>query len=200
MRRVVGTTWFVAPEHNGFGVYICIASFFLGGLFGIVSARHIDGAGIEALSFYLQSFLRLAQDGRLGSPSLAELIWAIFCWPILVIACSITVAGLALIPALLFGRAFLLFFSLSTLLRIIPSASAAFILLGLSLLWSLPALIALGVQSFQHAMAQRRGKREHFRLPPGFTAGILGGFAACLLVDYYVVPVLFSALSHTIVW
>ena len=199
MRRVVGGAWHVATVHSRTCVYICIATFFLGGLCGIFSAGHVDGVGAEALWFYMQSFLHVAQSGQLRSPDFAGLIWTIFRWPLFTIICSMTIAGSVLIPALLLGRGFLLFFALSSLLRIMPSGGVVvFVLLGLSALCSVPALLILSIQGLQHVGIQRV-KRERFHLPPRLIVGILSGFVACLLVDYYVVPVLFSALSHGMV-
>ena len=198
MRRVVGTAWFVAINHSRICVYICIATFFLGGLCGIFAARQLDGIDVETLTFYMQSFFRLAQNGTLISADLAELLWMFFRWPIFAVLCSMTAAGLVLIPFLLMSRGFLLFFALSSLLRTIPSGGVVFVLLGLSALCSVPALIVLSVQGFRHAQIQRI-RRERFYLPPRFTAGVLGGFFAGVLIDCYAVPVLFSALSHALV-
>ena len=198
MRKIVGTTWVAATNHSNICVYICIASFFLGGLCGIFAARQLDGTGVAALTFYMQSFFHLAQNGPLISADFAELLWTFFRWPIFAVLCSMTVAGLALIPFLLMSRGFLLFFALSSLLRTIPSGGVVFVLLGLSALWSVPALIVLCVQGFQRAQRQRT-RRERFYLSPRLVVGIMGGFLAGVLIDYYAVPVLFSALFHALV-
>jgi len=198
VRRIVGTTWSTGMEHSGFCVSVCIAAFLVGGLCGIFAGKSLNGAGAEGLTLYLQSFLNATQGGKVASPRFIELAWTMLRWPLVLILSGMTAAGLALIPALLIGRGFLLFFAYASLLRII-SGGVVFVMLGLSALFFIPALLMLSVQSLQLAAVQRV-RRERFYLPPRFAAGILAGFALCLLVEYYVVPELVSALFHAIVW
>ena len=198
MRRLVGATWFSAVEHHSLCVHICVAAFFIGGLFGIFAGRSVNSYGAEALSLHLRLFLQAAQGGYLASSTPLELIWMIFRWPFLIVIFSMTVGGVALIPVLLLGRGFLLCFACSSLLAVVPGGGGViFVLLCLSALFSVPALLVLSAQGLCHAGAQRI-KRERFYLPPRLAAGVLGGFILCFLIDYYVVPMLVSALSHSV--
>ena len=85
MGRVTAGVWDVP----GNGVLPALAvlgtCFFAGGLAGCLLAGHVDGAGSESLSAYLNSFLQAAGVGELEGPALASLVWGELRWPLLVL-------------------------------------------------------------------------------------------------------------------
>ena len=117
MGRVTAGVWDVP----GNGVLPALAvlgtCFFAGGLAGCLLAGHVDGAGSESLSAYLNSFLQAAGGGELEGPALASLVWGELRWPLLVLLLGFTALGLLALPAVFALRGFLLAFSISTFVQ-----------------------------------------------------------------------------------
>jgi len=123
--------------------------FALGGFSGCLLAFRLEGGGMDALGDYLNVFLETAKQGGLRDPSLWELLWRVFRWPLLVLLFGFTALGLLAVPALSALRGFFLSFSIAAFARAYgaPGLRLAFFLMGISGAATLPAFFVLSVQS-----------------------------------------------------
>ncbi|MGI5973824.1 MAG: hypothetical protein ACOX67_08775 [Oscillospiraceae bacterium] len=199
MRRAVAGIW-GTPAADGTPALVVTAVFFaLGGLFGCWIAFHSGGGGDEALRAYLEQFLAAASEGQLSVPAWPGLIWRTVRWPLAAFLFAFTGLGLLGVPVLSSLRGFFLAFSIASFARVYGRAglSAAFLLLGVTGLVSIPVFLLLSVQSFSNAwsLAARpagQGCRElpyhrEFFYRSGLCAGAL---CVCVLMERYLVPVL----------
>lgn len=204
MGRVTAGVWDVP----GNGVLPTLAvlgtCFFAGGLAGCLLAGHVDGAGSESLSAYLNSFLQAAGGGELEGPALASLVWGELRWPLLVLLLGFTALGLLALPAVFALRGFLLAFSISTFVRLLGRKGCllAGLVFGIPGALAVPALFVLGVQSFLAArvLAGRVWGDGRGPIPYGKRYVLRCGMCAaalcmCVLLEDLVVPALVTGLA-----
>lgn len=208
MRRAVAGIW-GTPTAEGTPALVVTAVFFaLGGLLGCWIAFHSGGGGDEALRAYLEQFLASASEGQLNTPAWPELIWRTVRWPLAAFLFAFTGLGLLGIPAISSLRGFFLAFSIASFARVYgrTGVGAAFLLLGVTGLVSIPVFLLLSVQSFSQAwsLAARpagQGCRElPYRRDFFYRSGLCAGaLCVCVLMERYLIPVLLmgavSALS-----
>ncbi len=150
MRRAVAGIW-GTPAAEGTPALVVTAVFFaLGGLFGCWIAFHSGGGGDEALRAYLEQFLAAASEGQLSVPAWPGFFWRTVRWPLAAFLFAFTALGLLGVPVLSSLRGFFLAFSIASFARVYGRAglSAAFLLLGVPGLVSIPLFLLLSVQSF----------------------------------------------------
>ena len=196
-RAVTGIWW--SPTAEGTPALVVTASFFtLGGLMGCFLAFRMAQAGTDAMTAYLDSFLLTAQAGGLDAPTLPELLWRSFRWPLAAAALGFSAAGLFGIPVLSFLRGFFLAFSIASFAQTYGYAglAVAFFLLGIPGSLSIPAFFLLSVQSFSSAcsMIGRVGRRE-MSVQRGalLRCGVcVAATCVSLLLECYLVPALIS--------
>lgn len=194
MSRTVAGIWW-SPTMEGTPALVVAAAFFtLGGLSGNVLAFRITGEGQAAMAAYLERFLYLARTGALSQPSLPELLWRSLRWPLGAVLLGFSILGLLGIPALCALRGFFFAFSVTSFALSYGhnGLAAAFLLLGIPALLSIPALLVLATQSFSSAcvLAGRSARRESpFGRDYFFRCGICAlAFFASLLLECYLVP------------
>lgn len=143
------------PERVLPALAVCAAFFFLGGLGGCLAACYVEGAAADSLSAYIGGFLRMAQAGGLAHPAVLGVIWNTARWPVLAVLLGFTSLGLLGLPVLFCARGFLLAFSIASFVRIFGGMGCflAFLVFGVTGIFSVPALFVLGVQSFLAAQA-----------------------------------------------
>lgn len=199
MRRAVAGIWGTPTAEGTLALVVTAVFFALGGLFGCWIAFHSGGGGDEALHAYLEQFLSTASEGQLNVPMWPELIWRTVRWPLAAFLFAFTGLGLLGIPVLSSLRGFFLAFSIASFARVYgrTGVNAAFLLLGVTGLVSIPVFLLLSVQSFSNAwsLATRpvgQGCRElpyhrDFFCRSGLCAGAL---CVCILMEHYLIPVL----------
>lgn len=202
-RTVTGIWW--SPTAEGTPALVVTAAFFtFGGLGGSFLAFRMSGAGLEAMTAYLERFLTVAQTAEWYIPSLPELLWRNLRWPLAAILLGLSALGLFGIPILSAVRGFLLAFSIASFTMAYghDGLAVAFFLLGIPGIFSIPAFFLLTTQSFSTACALAGGAgrrefpihREHL-----FHCGVCAA-AVCLslLIERYLVPSLVSGAASVL--
>lgn len=199
-RTVTGIWW--SPTAEGTPALAVTAAFFtFGGLAGNFLAFRLSGSGLETMTAYLRRFLEAAQAAELNAPSLPELLWRSFRWPLGAILLGFSALGILGIPVLSAMRGFLLAFSIASFTMAYGHGglAAAFFLLGIPGIFSVPAFLLLTTQSFSTAcaLAGGAGRREFpFHREHLFRCGVCAA-AVCLslLTECYLVPGLVSGAA-----
>lgn len=202
-RTVTGIWW--SPTAEGTPALVVTAAFFtFGGLAGSFLAFRTSGAGLEAMTAYLERFLTVAQTAGLSLPSLPELLWRALRWPLAAILLGLSAVGLLGIPVLSAMRGFLMAFSIASFAMAYghDGLAVAFFLLGIPGIFSVPAFMILTTQSFSVActLAGASGRREFpFHREQLFRCGVCAA-AICLslLIECYLVPDLISGAASAL--
>ena len=204
MRRAVAGIWDVPSEGMTPALIVTAVSFLVGGVAGCLLCANVDGGGSESLAAYLEGFLSLAKTGGVSTPSLLPLVWEILRWPLFTVILGFTALGFVGIPILFSVRGFLLSFAIASFSRMFGFSGGvmAAVVFGLSGLFSIPALFALGVQGFATARSLAgRALGESGRSSPFGRAYFLrcgvcaGAFCVCILLEYLAVPALVSGMA-----
>lgn len=207
MRRAVAGVWDVPFEGGGSALVVTAAAFFLGGVAGCLLAASVGGGGSESLASYIEGFWAVARADSMTPPDLLPLVWEILRWPLFTVVFSFTALGLVGIPVLFFIRGFLLSFAIASFSRIFGGAGGlmAVVVFGVSGLFSVPALFALGVHGFAAARslagrAMGEGKRSSpFGRAYFLRCGVCAGaFCVCILLEYLAVPAMVSGMAGLI--
>lgn len=199
-RTVTGIWW--SPTAEGTPALVVTAAFFtFGGLAGSFLAFRMSDVGLDAMAEYLERFLAVAQAAELQVPALPEILWRDLRWPLAAILLGFSAMGLFGIPVLSAMRGFFLSFSIACFAMSYgyDGLAAAFFLLGIPGIFSIPAFMLLATQSFStaYALAGRSGRRElpfgreHF-LRCGVCAAAVG---ISLLLERYLVPALIAGAA-----
>lgn len=181
--------------------------FLLGGLVGCLFAALADGEGAAELGSYLRDYLLLARESG-ASVSLWPLVWTRLRELLVVFILGLTALGVVGIPLLLAVRGFFLCFAVGCFCRVFGTIGLlpAFALFGLpAFLWA-PGLFLLGVPGLSQAKSlldrmlspngRGGGIQVSGQLPQaGFGVGLILG---CILLEYWVVPVLLEACAGVV--
>lgn len=203
MRRPVASIWEVSLSNLWPALTVCGICFFLGGLAGCILASYISGSGSECLIDYLQDFLSEAREETLPAPALFPLICEVARWPLLTILLGFTALGVLALPLLFIVRGFLLSFSIASFVRVFGTAGSllSFLIFGVSGSLALPVLFVLGVQSLtasSHLAGRAFGERKEtcYGKSYWFHCGLCAcALFLCVLLEYFVVPVLVTDLA-----
>ncbi|SBW03680.1 conserved membrane hypothetical protein [uncultured Eubacteriales bacterium] len=207
MRRAVAGIWDVPLEGGSSALAVTAAFFFLGGIAGCLLAASVGGSGSDSLASYIEGFWVVARSESVTRPDLLPLIWEVLRWPLFTVIFSFTALGLIGIPVLFSIRGFLLSFAIASFSRIFGGTGAlmALVVFGVSGLFSIPALFALGVHGFAAARGLAgRALGEGKRFSPFGRAYFLrcgvcaGAFCVCIVLEYLVVPVLVAGMAGLI--
>lgn len=185
---------------------ILSASFLLGCVVGCLVAGGVGAAEHGALASYVESYLSAARAGELSAPSFFSVVWETLRWPLLTVLLAFTALGLVGIPVLFAVRGFLLSFAVASFVRVLGGAGSilAFLLFGLSGLFTVPVLFVLGAQGLgacRVLAARLVGER---RTGPAYgrvyflRCGVCGAvlvLSVCL--EQTIVPPLLAALAGT---
>ena len=195
MRKAVAGFWW-SPASEGVSALAVTAAFFaLGSVWGyFASASALDGG--EVISAYLTRFLSEAQMDGLLYPDLLQFLWLSLRWPFAAFVLGFSSLGLLGIPILSVTRGFLFSFSVGVFARILGrrGLAAAFLLLGISGLITIPIFLLVATQSFLTAkrLAVRGGQNPYDRpyiLRCIFSALFL---LVGLILEWYFVPTLLA--------
>lgn len=205
MRKAVAGFWW-SPASEGVSALVVTAAFFALGsaLGGFVSAWALE-SGNEVISAYLTQFLSEAQRDGLLYPDLFQFLWLSLRWPFAAFVLGFSALGLLGLPFLSGVRGFLFSFSVGVFCRALGrrGLGAAFLLLGISGLVSIPVFLLVATQSFLAAksLASRgQGKREFpydraYILRCIFSALFL---IVSLILEWYFVPMLLSGWAEAL--
>lgn len=180
---------------------VCSMCFALGGLIGYLLAASVTGSGGACLTAYLQQFFAAAGEGNISPPMLLPLIWQTIRWPLFAMLLGFTALGILGLPLLFVARGFLLSFSITSFVRMFGATGSllAFLVFGVSECLAIPVLFVLGVQSLTAAsqaagwtLGMERGGGGYGReewIRCGLCVCVL---SFCVLLEYFVVPILVS--------
>ena len=135
-----------------FSVTLLLTSLFLaGGLAGCRMASWVGGSGSEGLASYIRSYLLAAQEGVGSSPSIFELCWDVFRYPVIVLVLGFTALGVIGIPLVFAARGFFLSFAISSFVRMFGGHGLllAAVVFGIPGVISIPVLFVLGAQGWR---------------------------------------------------
>ena len=207
MRRTFTGFWWSPATEGGPALVVTVAFFALGAGTGCFLAFRASETSVDLMRAYLDRFLELARDGGLCAPDLPALVWKEIRWPLAAFLLGFSALGLPGIPLLSGLRGFFFAYSVASFARAYGQAGlmAAFLLLGIPALSTLPAFFLLCVQSFSAScvLAWRgfgQGKRDHPYHQEYFircgvcAAAIFAGF----FLERYLVPGLFSDWAGTL--
>jgi hypothetical protein len=126
--------------------------FLLGGLVGQMFVRLSGSSGAQALSRYLQEYLRMAQDGTVLR-SLWPVLWEQLRYFLLTVLLGFTAVGVIGLPVLFAVRGFFFSFSIACFCLVFGGVGLlpALVLFGLPALLWVPALFLLGSQGLAGA-------------------------------------------------
>lgn len=204
MRRAVAGIWDVPLEGVNPALMVTAISFLLGGVAGCVLCANVGGGGGESLTSYMEGFLTLAKADGVTPPALLPLLWEVLRWPLITIVLGFTALGVVGIPILFSIRGFLLSFAIASFSRIFGTSGGlmATVVFGVSGLFSIPALFALGVQGFAAArnLAGRAlgegGRSSPFGKAYFLRCGVCAAaFCVCILLEYLAVPAIVSGMA-----
>lgn len=202
-RTDTGIWW--SPTAEGTPALVVTAVFFaLGGGAGCLLAFRITGAGAEAMTAYIERFLTIAQAGGLNVPELPELFWRSTRWLLAAFLLGFSALGVLGVPVLCSVRGFFLAFSIASFSQAygLDGLGAAFFLLGLPGLLSVPAFMLMATQSFSSScvLAGRFGRRENpFHREYFFHCGVcVAAVCVSLLLERYLVPKLISGVAEVL--
>ena len=186
---------------------VILSIFFLLGVFsGCFLAYSLSGTESNALSAYMEGYLRTAHNGNLPSSDLLSVLWETFRWPLLVFLLSFTAAGLVGLPIVFGIRGFLFSFAVACFIRIFGSTGAilSFLLFGITGMFSFPALFILGTQGMtacrilvSQLMGERKKGTAYGREYFGRCGICTAILACCVCLEQTVVPSLMMALAGT---
>lgn len=202
-RTGTGIWW--SPATEGTPALVATAAFFaLGGLTGCLLAFRVTDVGADAMTAYIERFLTVAQAGGLTVPALPELLWRALRWFLVAFLLGFSALGVLGVPILCSARGFLLAFSIASFAQAYgrDGLAAAFFLLGVPGLLSVPAFMLMATQGFSAAcaLAGRSGRREGPILREYFFRSGVCAAAMCvsLLLECYLVPALVSGAAEAL--
>ena len=129
-------------------------SFLIGTFIGLFFAGILPQGEGETLTRYISGYLSAVESGSVVFPDRVSSFWSTFRWLIGMFLCSFASIGILAIPILLCARGFLLSFAVSCFIRALGASGVILsaLLFGLPGLFSIPALLLLGVQSFDRSL------------------------------------------------
>ncbi|MDD6161047.1 MAG: hypothetical protein PUB51_07960 [Oscillospiraceae bacterium] len=166
--------------------------FLLGAVLGL--GFHFWSGENPALSGFLTDYLEYAAQGDLRF-SLPGVIWRCVRWPLLIVLSGTVGAGVALVPAALFLRGFLLSYAVSGFSaqyggRGMAAAAALF---AVTIFIELPILFAAGCESVRMSRARLSGTAGT-GWKPEFLLPAAGGVILAAAIRWTVSPALITAV------
>ncbi len=193
MRRLAKRALAERGEGDGQLVSLLFLSafFFLGLLGGLLFAAL--GEASPELSDYLGAYFQVAGTEGGWSPSPWSAVWELIRWPVAALALGFTTLGVFCVPALLLARGFLLSYSVCLFLRLfgVGGLLAALVVFGVTALFALPVLFAVGCESFRACLGRlgrygepaRPSLRQYLAtLVPSAGMIVAGAVAQCTLM------------------
>ncbi len=182
-------------------------SFLLGAIAGCLLAGGVAEAENGTLATYVEGYLSAARSGALSVPSVLSVLWETLRWPLLTVLLAFTALGVVGIPVLFAVRGFLLSFAVASFVRVLGGAGSilAFLLFGLTGLFTVPVLFVLGAQGFTacRILASRLvGERRRTGIPYGRAYCLRCGLCfmvliVCVCLEQTVLPALLSMVAGT---
>ena len=142
---------------------VSCVSFLIGTFIGLFFAGILPQGEGETLTRYISGYLSAIESGTMVYPDTVSSFWNTFRWLIGIFLCSFTLIGILVIPILLCVRGFLLSFAVSCFIRTLGASGVILsaLLFGLPGLFSISALLLLGVQSFNLSLRiKQKGKAK----------------------------------------
>lgn len=195
--RAPGGAWFPATA-------LLTLLFLTGGAAGCAMASWVCGSGSEGLASYIRSYLLAVQEGMGSSPSMPELCWEVFRYPLIVLALGFTALGAVGIPLVFAVRGFFLSFAVASFVRVFGGFGFALsaIVFGLPGAISIPVLFVLGAQGWtaSREMAERLSRRGRRSSPYDRDYWVRCGVCAagsllCVWVERFLTADLLAALA-----
>lgn len=182
-------------------------SFLAGTIAGCLLAGGVARAENGALAAYIEGYLSAARGGALTVPSALSILWDTLRWPLLTWVMAFTALGLIGIPLLFAARGFLLAFAVASFVRVLGGAGSilAFLLFGLTGLFTIPVLFVLGAQGLAacrvlggRLLGGKRRPAAPYNRAYFFRCGIcLAVLLLCVCLEQTMLPALLSAVAGT---